>query len=549
MCSRGNRGAGRWAQVWLPALAVWILPVLWGCGSADDLMHAWTGFRAGVTDTVDGADAGDIPGDAGRDSWTSDQGGTDPGVDPGVDPGTDPGVDSGTDPGVDPGTDPGTDPGVLECPRDKDCTGRVCGPDPNCGELCGVCAKWESCNGTGGCVGSGGCGFNCRAVARVYGSFTQGCIEEAEGACESAELPSREVTVSTFEIDLYEVTVERYRACVEAGQCQPPGESSIQSECNWGAAGRHDYPANCVTWGQASQFCSWDKRRLCRESEWEMAARGVESLPYPWGFEPATCGFAVIHEGGPGCGRGSPWPVGAISSGRSPFGLFDMVGNVWEWVEDDWHDSYVDAPTHGGAWLEEPRVSDRVVRGGSFASQEAKELRSTTRGRRDSQESLADVGFRCCRQPTYGYWYDTTSGLAWESPPRGGSRTWQDANNYCQNLQLAGVSWRMPTISELRSLVRGCPATEASGSCGVADDCLDYLTCRKVTCAGCELGAGPSEGCYKPSQLTVICNWCWSSSSAGAPDYAYRLNFATGGLDRRAKTEGYFVRCVHDGEL
>lgn len=263
MCSRGNKGAGRWARVGLPVLAVWILPVLWGCGSADDLMHVWTGFRGGVADTMDGADAGDLPGDPGRDSWTSDPGGTDPGVDPGTDPGTDPGADSGVDSGTDPGVDGGLDRGL-------------------------------------------------------------------------------------------------------------------------------------------------------------------------------------------------------------------------------------------------------------------------------------DVGDET------GTWFDSSSALTWENPPLGGAISWEDARDYCERLPLAGGGWRLPSISELRTLVRGCKATEWNGSCGVCDACLEW-ECRDSSCVGCPHGSGPAGGCYWLGALEGVCSWYWSSSpvAGGGDDGAFLIGFGSGllGVGHTVRDD-LVVRCV-----
>jgi hypothetical protein len=114
---------------------------------------------------------------------------------------------------------------------------------------------------------------------------------------------------------------------------------------------------------------------------------------------------------------------------------------------------------------------------------------------------------------------DLATGLEWQHTPTGGDMDWESAVIHCQNLDLNGAGWRLPNISELRSLFRGCPATESGGACGVTDSCLSWDSggCYNVACAGCELDAGPAGGCYWPEELGGSCSpFYWSSSTAEA---------------------------------
>lgn len=314
------------------------------------------------------------------------------------------------DVGQDPGGDPGQDPGVPVCPAAKDCTGRACGPDPVCGMSCGTCVAWATCNTSGQCIDEGGCGANCGAMVTVpAGSFMQGCNEAVDTECGSNEKPYHQVTVPAFEIDKYEVTVVEYEVFVEAlggsvgtscdgGTCTPR-DTTYSSWCNWGVSGKAEHPVNCITWYQAREYCAWAGKRLCSESEWEKASRGTDGRKYPWGNETATCEYAVMYEGGYGCGTNSTWPVGSKPLGTSPYGALDLSGNVWEWVEDDWHSTYTGAPTNGSAWVDEPRASVRVRRGGSFGNDFADDLRSSYRLAGDPAVDFGYVSFgaRCCR--------------------------------------------------------------------------------------------------------------------------------------------------------
>lgn len=244
-------------------------------------------------------------------------------------------------------------------------------------------------------AGPGGCEADAAMVAVAAGSFRQGCDNEADRECPDSQLPVREMHVPAFDIDRDEVTVRRFAACVDAGACQPPADESFSAYCNWNAAGREDHPVNCVGWFQARAYCAWAGKRLCSESEWEKAARGTDGRTHPWGDDPPSCRFAVMWEDGQGCGTDATWPPGSRPQGASPYGVLDMSGNVWEWVEDDWHDDYRGAPADGGAWVDRPRAAKRVIRGGSFLFEEFLDV--SYRSFADVSEDAFDIGIRCCR--------------------------------------------------------------------------------------------------------------------------------------------------------
>ena len=140
-------------------------------------------------------------------------------------------------------------------------------------------------------------------------------------------------------------------------------------------------------------------------------------------------------------------------------------------------------------------------------------------------------------------WTDSSSGLRWQVTPSSGYMMWEDAIEYCENLTLAGGGWHLPTISELRTLIRGCDATVTGGSCGVTDSCLDY-DCKDDSCGSCIDGEGPNfDGCYGPSELPGECDWYWSSSPvADGDDLAWAVNFDLG--DVYDDYGGNSKRCV-----
>lgn len=146
-----------------------------------------------------------------------------------------------------------------------------------------------------------------------------------------------------------------------------------------------------------------------------------------------------------------------------------------------------------------------------------------------------------------GTWFDSSSGLTWENPPNGGFVNWDEARSHCNGLWwLAGGGWRMPSISELRTLIRDCEATELEGNCGVTDECLD-LSCRGPSCNGCAYDSGPAEGCYWPHEMEGACSAYWSSSRVEfGPEDAYYVRFIDGrvSVSAIASSDDYAVRCV-----
>ena len=110
-------------------------------------------------------------------------------------------------------------------------------------------------------------------------------------------------------------------------------------------------------------------------------------------------------------------------------------------------------------------------------------------------------------------WTDPTSDLTWQVTPTGGEMHWSDAKTHCAGLSLDGGGWHLPSISELRTLIRGCPGTVTGGACGVTDMCLNYSSCYDVGgCTDCPWLSGPADGCYWPDEMQGTCSCYWSSS-------------------------------------
>jgi iron(II)-dependent oxidoreductase len=228
-----------------------------------------------------------------------------------------------------------------------------------------------------------------------------GTFEMGSDGGEAHERPVHTVTVAGFEMLQTEVTVTQYAACVGESGCSVPsarGACEPGSYGNWGAVGREGHPVNCVTWYQAGEFCSWAGARLPTEAEWEYAARsGGKDIVYPWGDEPATCEYAVMDEDGlsPGCGTERTMVPCSKPAGNTEQGICDMAGNLLEWVQDWYHDSYAGAPADGSAW-EDPPGSYRVYRSGHL-TYPAELIRAASRTYNDPTFAADASGFRCAR--------------------------------------------------------------------------------------------------------------------------------------------------------
>jgi formylglycine-generating enzyme required for sulfatase activity len=233
-----------------------------------------------------------------------------------------------------------------------------------------------------------------REVCVAGATFTMGYNGLNLGGSFADHTPAHAVTLSAHFLDAYEVTVGRYRACVDASVCLPP-QAGGGTSCAYSTqpGDQEMWPVNCVTWEQARLFCKWDGRRLPTEAEWEFGARGVSDRAYPWGIE-KNCDRAVLarYAGGPCTGMLAPMPVGSFASGASPEGIFDLAGNAAEWVSD-WAGSYLpatqtDPPGPSGGAV-------KILRGGSWDNGWSAGLAYARTGM--DPGARGSWGFRCAR--------------------------------------------------------------------------------------------------------------------------------------------------------
>ncbi|HEX4968636.1 MAG TPA: formylglycine-generating enzyme family protein [Nitrospiraceae bacterium] len=206
------------------------------------------------------------------------------------------------------------------------------------------------------------------------------------------EKPAHKVQISAFFMDKYEVTVKQYAAFLqESGGDRPAEWKTMNKTAN------QNRPVMGVDWAEAARYCKWAGKRLPTEAEWEKAARGTDGRLYPWGNDPPTPLHANYGK--------KEWnnhealvPVGTLEAGKSPYGIYDMAGNVWEWVSD-WYDNdyYKNSPSDSPAGP--PTGGFKVIRGGSWNTS-ARNLRAADRYfDPPSFRSQYVPGFRCAKTP------------------------------------------------------------------------------------------------------------------------------------------------------
>ncbi len=200
------------------------------------------------------------------------------------------------------------------------------------------------------------------------------------------EKPAQKVTLGAYWIDQTEVTNSMYAICVSQGKCQQPQQSSSSTRSKYYNNPQYtDYPVIFVKWNQAEAYCIWAGAKLPSEAQWEKAARGTDGKEYPWG---AGINKSYANINGSDTNR-----VGGLISGISPYGAYDMAGNVWEWASS----LYQPYPYNSLDGREDlTSVSSRVLRGGSWNDVEFA-ARSAKRGGAAPFDSFNDVGFRCAR--------------------------------------------------------------------------------------------------------------------------------------------------------
>ncbi|HLF25820.1 MAG TPA: bifunctional serine/threonine-protein kinase/formylglycine-generating enzyme family protein [Anaerolineae bacterium] len=225
-------------------------------------------------------------------------------------------------------------------------------------------------------------------VAVPGGTFKMGATG---GSFDADETPPHWVTVNSFYIDAYEVTVAQYARFVGGSgwttDAEKKGDATTWRTAN--TSDRQGFPVNRVSWNDADIYCRWYGKRLPTEAEWELAAKGYTENIYAWGGS-----FAAERTNTQAHGVGQPMAVGQLAN-ASPFGAFDMIGNVWEWAYDRYGgDYYALSPAANPTGPD--AGAEYVIRGGSFKS--AGDRATTTIRRKASRDGWSDdIGFRCVK--------------------------------------------------------------------------------------------------------------------------------------------------------
>jgi formylglycine-generating enzyme required for sulfatase activity len=241
------------------------------------------------------------------------------------------------------------------------------------------------------------CAKDCPEMVVVpAGDFMMGSPPTEKGRMPD-EGPQHRVTIARpFAVSKYDVTFIDWDACVSVGGC--PRESRA-GDVDWGRGTR---PVIHVSWDDAQQYVAWLSRmtgkpyRLLSDAEFEYAARAGTQTAYPWGDDIGDNNANCVGCGSQWTGSAGTWqtaPVGSFAANR--FGLYDMVGNVWKWVQDCYHPNYDGAPTDGSTWTGGDCTA-RVIRGGSWGGG-PEFVRPAFRDRSSTNDRNYTLGFRVGR--------------------------------------------------------------------------------------------------------------------------------------------------------
>jgi len=231
-----------------------------------------------------------------------------------------------------------------------------------------------------------------------------------------ASQPVHSVELDTYWIDKYEVSNSRYKICVDAGVCPEPDQTnSYTIEDYFENPNYSQYPVIYVSWYDARQFCEWAGGRLPTEAEWEKAARGSDRRLFPWGNQEPDNLLANVDNF-----IGELTAVNSFAKGVSPYGIYQMTGNVWEWTADWWDSDFYGTNSdwknpqgssspgstewrvgRGGAWYHSKGVSSVAIRDGW-----------------EPEKSANGVGFRCVydQLPVISSTVDSAQNNAMNSP-------------------------------------------------------------------------------------------------------------------------------------
>jgi formylglycine-generating enzyme required for sulfatase activity len=237
-------------------------------------------------------------------------------------------------------------------------------------------------------------GFRLCGMVPGYLSIPAGPFQMGIGPGTSIRGPMHTVYLDSYQIMRHEVTNWQYMQCVIQQGCSGLMYGySYSRNSYYGNPNYVDYPVLWNTWYMANQYCAWAGGRLPTEAEWEKAARGAsDTRDYPWGNQDIDCTRANYDLS---C-LGDTAMVGSYPAGSSPYGAMDMIGNVWEWV-NDWYqwDYYAISPSYNPPG---PATGNyKVIRGSSYLGNVPSSYVYDRMYR--APDFLSDIGFRCVKSP------------------------------------------------------------------------------------------------------------------------------------------------------
>ena len=336
------------------------------------------------------------------------------------------------------------------------------------------------------------------------------------------DAPTRTVSLDAYWIQQTEVTNKMYAQCVSAGNCSAPVQEVGAPPL--GSVQYGDYPVVGVTWDAANKYCEWIGGQLPSEAQWEKAARGTNGNVYPWGNDKPTCDLANFGT----CVKHTSH-VNDYPNGKSAYGLLDMAGNVYEWVNDYYDPNYyTSGPSSDPTG---PATGDhRVIRGSSFET-DLTQLLSAIRHFSPPDYHYHDLGFRCVvTQPkAYAPYCQSASYL-----PIGGNQQQsgtcpapeaQVRGNYCNGpINNATANISQGATYQVKSSNFNCTDATVNGqrvlTCSGPNNSSTDVTVCNPACNGSANATGSTAVCDPGYNLDPSSNACMYTPITGQPGVA-----------------------------
>ena len=232
-----------------------------------------------------------------------------------------------------------------------------------------------------------------RKDGTILGLVPEGQFLAGSLFVKSGETKPVPITLPAFYLAFHPVTNAKYKRFIYETGHQPPNQTTW-GESIWKGDNfpieKSDHPVVCVNWDDANAYCQWAGLRLPTELEWEKGARGVDGRIFPWGNE---LDWNKV-QGGFKAGEGDTCTVWKYASGRSPWGMYNMVGNVWEWCSD-WYDVFVYEHYMQGDTKLPMSGEYRVKRGAAWCINTERDFYCSYRSKSDPEFRFSTLGFRC----------------------------------------------------------------------------------------------------------------------------------------------------------